>query len=269
MRFGVILPNQPPYTSPDTLSETAEAVEEIGLDILLVWDHYHLPWSDETTEAWITLSYLAAKTEKIKLGTCVTPIPFRNPLHLAKMISSLDILSGGRVVLGVGAGWHKPEFDMYSQWYLTKERVERTIEGVRLLKKLWTETPANFEGKYYQARNVILEPKPIQSLIPTWWGTTGRRMLRAASRLGEGWIPTQLTPAEYRKLRETLENLLTGEKKKRFVYAYADYTSYETADRYIEQIEKYEEAGCNLYAATWHRNPNKLKRIWSDIIESF
>ena len=139
--------------------------------------------SNNTIDAWTLLSFIAANTTKIKLGTCVTPIPFRPPQILAKIVSSLDNISNGRIILGIGAGWHKPEFDGYSEWNNNKIRFEKTVEGIEIMKKLWTEDQVSFSGKYYKIEEAVLEPKPIQKPYPElWFGTTGDKMLKLMAK---------------------------------------------------------------------------------------
>jgi alkanesulfonate monooxygenase SsuD/methylene tetrahydromethanopterin reductase-like flavin-dependent oxidoreductase (luciferase family) len=139
-----------------------------------------------TLETWVTLTYLAAKTEQIHLGTLVTPIPFRSPQILAKMLSTLDILSNGRVLLGVGAGWSKEEFEGYSKWDKPKIRVDKTKEGLELMMKLWTEKEVTHNGEFYQTRRAVLDPKPLQKPYPKLlFGGRGDRMLRLAGRYGD------------------------------------------------------------------------------------
>jgi alkanesulfonate monooxygenase SsuD/methylene tetrahydromethanopterin reductase-like flavin-dependent oxidoreductase (luciferase family) len=151
-----------------------------------MWDrmgHMQFPKPNSTLDVWITLTYLAAKTEQIRLGTLVTPIPLRPPGILAKMLSTLDVLSKGRVILGVGAGWSRSEFDAYSKWDSPKIRVDRTIEGLELMRKLWTEDEVNFEGKFYVAKGAVLDPKPVQKPYPELlFGSSGSRMIRLAAK---------------------------------------------------------------------------------------
>jgi alkanesulfonate monooxygenase SsuD/methylene tetrahydromethanopterin reductase-like flavin-dependent oxidoreductase (luciferase family) len=131
----------------------------------------------------VTLTYLAGKTENISLGTLITPLPFRPPAMLAKMLSTLDVLSGGRVILGVGAGWSKDEFDGYSTWGEAKYRVDKTIEGLKLMVELWTKDVVDFKGKFYEAKSAVLDPKPVQKPYPRLlFGSQGDRMLRLTGR---------------------------------------------------------------------------------------
>ena len=150
--------------------------DKVGFDGALVPDHYmwgarnaRMDRTDrfKTVDSWIALTYLAGKTDHIKLGTLVTPIPFRPPGMLAKMLATLDNLSDGRVILGVGAGWSKEEFDGYSEWSSDKERVDKTKEGLDLILKLWTEEKVQFNGKFYKSVDAVIDPKPVQKPYPS------------------------------------------------------------------------------------------------------
>ena len=144
------------------------------------------PDSNVTMETWITLSYLAAKTEQIHLGTMVTPIPFRPPGMLAKMTSTLDILSGGRVIVGIGAGWSQTEFEGYSEWNRSKRRVEKTIEGLELMRELWIKDKVDFRGRFFKAEGAVLDPKPVQKPYPKLlFGSRGPRMLEISGTYGD------------------------------------------------------------------------------------
>src|SRR2546430_5068773 len=129
--------------------------DQLGYWGFVLPDHYM--WGpdrggDSTLETWTALTYLASKTEKIRLGTLATPIPFRPPGMLAKTVSTLDLLSNGRTILGVGAGWSQTEFEGYSEWSSNKIRVDKTREGLDLILKLWTQEKVDFKGKFYHAK---------------------------------------------------------------------------------------------------------------------
>ncbi len=159
------------YNDYELIEKVILEGDKLGYYGAVMPDHYmwgqmgHGPMSrpdaDVTMETWITLAYLAAKTEQIHLGTLVTPIPFRPPGLLAKMISTLDVLSNGRVIAGIGAGWSQVEFEGYSEWNKSKMRVDKTIEGLKLMLELWTKDKVDFDGKFYTAKGAILEPKPV------------------------------------------------------------------------------------------------------------
>ncbi len=167
--------------------------------------NFHSMTNNSTLETWITLSYLAGKTEQIRLGTLVTPVPFRPPGILAKMVSTLDILSKGRIVFGVGAGWSQPEFEGYSEWNSPKIRVDKTEEGLKLMIKLWTQKEVTFKGEFYQAKAAVLDPKPVQKPYPQLlFGGRGDRMLKLAGRYADiCYIMSQFQdPGIAEKMRE-------------------------------------------------------------------
>jgi len=193
-----------------TQSAVAEA-DKLTFWGFLMPDHYM--WggemgSDSTLDSWVALTYLAAKTNQIRLGTLVSPIPFRPPGLLAKVVSTLDVVSGGRAILGVGAGWSQAEFEGFSEWSEPRIRVDKTREGVELILRLWKEKKADFNGKYYRSRKAILEPKPIQKPHPPLlFAGFGPRMLRLAGRYADiclippvGW--TELTRHNMRSIVE-------------------------------------------------------------------
>jgi alkanesulfonate monooxygenase SsuD/methylene tetrahydromethanopterin reductase-like flavin-dependent oxidoreductase (luciferase family) len=172
--------------------------DQTGFDGVLMPDHYmwhpalnpgpiiERPDRNTTLETWTALTYLAAKTKNVSLGTLVTPIPFRPPSMLAKRLATLDVLSKGRVILGVGAGWVRGEFDGYGVWSDGKTRVKKTQEGLELMIKLWTQDQVDFNGEYYKAKGAMLEPKPKQKPYPKLlFGGFGRKMLKLAGKYGD------------------------------------------------------------------------------------
>ena len=256
MKFGVVYPAHGSYCDRELAEKVAQATEREGLDSLLVWDHYMLPQSNQTFEAYSLLSYLAAKTERLRLGTCVTPMPFRNPAMLAKTIATLDVLSKGRVIVGVGAGWHRPEFEGDSTWDEAKVRVAKTKEALELITKLWTERRVDFRGRYYQAKGAVLEPKPVQRPYPPlWFGTVGKAMLRLAIKYGSGWIPIDISPVEYRHYASMLKEHLPETRRKGFTFAYVGYPM--GAGELAREVERYEWAGCNCFCLVLDPNPKR------------
>jgi alkanesulfonate monooxygenase SsuD/methylene tetrahydromethanopterin reductase-like flavin-dependent oxidoreductase (luciferase family) len=249
MRFGVIYPAYGEHADPSLAAWMAREAERRGAEVFLVWDHFLLPFEggERTLEAYTLLSYLAGKTERIRLGTCVTPLPLRDPLLLAKVISSLDVLSGGRVVVGVGAGWNAPEVEAYGRWEGAGVRVERTGEALELMVRMWRGEEVSFQGKFYSARGTLLRPLPLQRPHPPlWFGTTGRRMLELTLRYGDGWIPAALSPRQYGKLAGFLRERLPGERRESFVFSLQDWVS---AEEVADRAREFEREGCRLYCA--------------------
>lgn len=263
MKFGIIYPNYGEYCDSKLILDVALAAEEEGFDHFLVWDHYMMPWSNRTFEAWNMLSFLASRTSKIRLGTCVTPIPFRHPASLAKMVATVDVLSGGRVILGVGAGWHRPEFEGFSTWSEASTRVAATREGLELILKLWSEDKVDFKGKFYSAKGAIVEPKPIQKPHPPlWFGTRGEYMMRMLAKYGDGWIPLGVTANEYKKRKEKIEQWAKHHNRRnRFEYVY-DANASTSAAKIVREVETYRKAGCGFYSPAWeYRRSDMVKRV--------
>ena len=227
-----------------------------GLDGALIPDHYM--WGEEighnmqrpnhTLETWTTLTYLAGKTKNIHLVTLVTQLPFRHPGLLAKRLSTLDVLSGGRVLLGAGAGWSKVEFDGYSDWLGTKSRVDKTIEALHIIKRLWTEDSVSYESEYYKLKEAVLEPKPLQKPFPKiLFGSSGKRMLRLTGKEGNiCYIP----PWQGHRFYEMKETVLEAAKEFRradqieFMGGIMGARKSYEADTYLEIISDAEKKGC-------------------------
>jgi alkanesulfonate monooxygenase SsuD/methylene tetrahydromethanopterin reductase-like flavin-dependent oxidoreductase (luciferase family) len=255
LKFGVVVSNAQRglLDRLKMLEELVLEAEKLEFDAFFVTDHYMLPWSNETLEPWLYLSYLAAKTSKIKLGTCVTPIPFRPPGMLAKMVSTLDVLSGGRAILGVGIGWYTPEFEAYSHWDPNNVRFERAKEGLELIVRLWTEDKVSFEGKYYKAKDAVLLPKPLQKpRPPLWFGGAGRKMLELTAEMGDGlicigprWLPTYVSSEDYGKRVETVRRLRESRGKSGdFTFA-CIIAPHEDWKEFVREAESYKRSGMN------------------------
>jgi len=221
VRIGIRLPvyGKFPTENPfDLIRDLVVAADKGGVDSVWVVDHFLMP--DESIraaggeparnaplEAWTTLTAAASWTERVKVGTEVTPMIRHHPSVLAKITSTLDILSKGRVILGAGAGWFPGEFKTFGiPWYDIDRRFERMYEAVEVVKKLWTEDAADYEGKYYRLREARLFPKPVQKPYPPiWFGGQSDRILRAVVKYGDGWIPANNTsPEEYEALVKKL-----------------------------------------------------------------
>lgn len=190
LHFGVTIP-QIKRTWQES-RENAREFEAMGFDSLWVCDHLYGPQSPRIPilEAWTLLSAVAAVTERVQLGTLVTPAGMRNPAQLGKVIATVDNIAGGRVIAGLGAGWMQREFTDFGVPFLsTKERLGQLRETVALLKRMWSpdEQEVTFEGKYVQAHNVVCEPKPPRR-VPILIGGGGEKVtLKLAAREADIW----------------------------------------------------------------------------------
>lgn len=197
MKVGVVIPNGPDAPRASVygwshLRDVAREAEADGLDSIWTYDHllFRFPGrpAEGIHEAWTLLASLAAVTERVELGTIVLAMPFRNPALLAKMAVTLDEVSGGRLVLGVGAGWHEPEFDAFD--YPFDHRVGRFEEALQILVALIREGRASFSGAWHAARDVELIPgsrRPDGSSIPILIAGKRPRMLRLVAEHADAW----------------------------------------------------------------------------------
>ena len=186
MRYGVDIPNFGRWADPREVAQLAVDVEAAGWDGLAIWDHILVQDGLDVGDPWIALAAAAARTERIKLIVAVTPIPRRTPWKLAREVVSLDHLSGGRFILGVGIGWpNDPEFTRFHGPLGYRERADMLDEGLAILEGLWSGEPFGFTGEYYQFDESQFAPTPVQKpRVPIWvagmW--PNRRPFRRAAR---------------------------------------------------------------------------------------
>jgi probable F420-dependent oxidoreductase len=212
MNFGVWIPNCRHLATPDVIRGAAVGAEQLGYDSVWVSDHVVVPhanvvnFGETIFDPLVTLGVVAGATRRVRLGTTVLIVPYRNAVVTAKMISSLDALSGGRVIFGVGAGWVAAESAMLGVPFA--ERGAMTDEYLHAMRELWTSPAPAFSGKYTQFSGLVFEPKPLQKPHPPIWvGGHSRAALRRAAELGAAWHPINRPPAELRSGRLELARL--------------------------------------------------------------
>jgi len=221
MKFGIAVPNFGAFATREQINELAVLAEELLYDSLWVSDHVVIPAShkvfgDTFFDPLVTLAYIAGSTNRIELGTSVIILPYRNPIVLAKTVSTLDTLSRGRVILGIGAGWVEDEFRALGVPF--KERGKITDEYIKVMGELWTSDNRGYSGEYTRFSDVKFLPKPERKPHPpVWVGGESQRAMERAARYGDGWHPVGLTPEAFREKAEHLKTLLPREKKDRFV----------------------------------------------------
>lgn len=212
MKYGFTLPGRGPLAKPETLVTLAKRGEELGYDSVLTGDHIVVPRhiaspypytetgafpgsaSGEAMEQLTVLAFLAGQTRTIRLVTSVIIVPHRNPLVAAKALATLDVLSKGRVVVGVGVGWMREEFEALGLPPFD-ERGAVTDEYIRAFKELWTSENPTFQGAYCRFSDIDFLPKPVQKPHPPIWvGGESRRALRRTAQLANGWYPIGSNP---------------------------------------------------------------------------
>ncbi len=205
MRIGITLPSMGRSANPVNLIKAAREAEELGYDTVWVADRLLYPVNPRTPyevtpdgslpefykyvlDPLETLTFVAAHTKQIGLGTSVLDIPFYNPVILARRLTTLDVLSGGRLRVGFGLGWSEDEFEAAGA--LLKERGARADEFIQVLKAIWMNDPVEFHGKYYKVPKSIIRPKPIQKPHPPiYLAAFVPAALKRAATLADGWLP--------------------------------------------------------------------------------
>ena len=230
MKIGISMPHSGFLTERGNITSIASKADILGFDFLTVSDHIVIPKYVESKMPYAAdgafnsgdgfcydpltlLSFLSAVTEKIRLVPSVMVVPYRNPIYAAKMISTIDVLSSGRITIGCGVGWLKEEFevldahDFHSRGIVTNEYIESMIE-------LWTQSSPSYKGEYIQFKNILFTPKPIQKPHPPIWiGGESEAAIKRAARIGNGWFPLSQNPTFPLKTNEQL-NLSLGRLKK-------------------------------------------------------
>ncbi|HET7005750.1 MAG TPA: LLM class F420-dependent oxidoreductase [Candidatus Binatia bacterium] len=214
-KFGVFLPVSGRAASRKTLMQAAQEAEALGYDSVWAADRLVIPWKIDTTypyskeatfivppdrpffDTMTCLAFLAGCTEKIQLGMSVMVLPYRHPLHWSRIATTIDQLSNGRLILGVGVGWMEEEFAAMNAPF--KERGKVSDEQLTLLKQLWSEEHITFHGKYYNVDDIAFLPKSYQKpRLPIWVGGEGKYAQRRAGRFGDAWFPyfVKVTPEQ-------------------------------------------------------------------------
>lgn len=225
MRFGFYLPNSGPTARPEPLAAIARKGDELGFYCMVAGDHilvpkevnspypytadgrFHGGGAAEYLEQLTLLTYLAGITSSIRLVPSVMIVPYRNPLLAAKILATLDVLSQGRLTLGVGVGWMEEEFEALDAPPFA-ERGAVTNEYLEAFKELWTSDNPTFEGKYCRFSGIHFLPRPVQKPHPPIWvGGQSRPAMRRAARLGDGWHPVGAIPAAPLEPEELAQNI--------------------------------------------------------------
>jgi F420-dependent oxidoreductase-like protein len=188
-------PGVPTERMFDRIAETVLAAEESGFDSFWVMDHYHQiptvsPETDPMLDAYTLLAGVGARTSRISLGTLVTGVVYRNPAFLAKVVTTLDVVSSGRAILGIGAAWNQHEAEAYGyQWPSTRERMERLEDALRICKAMFTRERSTVEGRHHQVRGALNIPQPVRPGGPPIMigGGGEQRTLRLVARYADMW----------------------------------------------------------------------------------
>lgn len=212
MKFGFNAPVAGPMSEAGALAEICMGGEAMGFDYATFSDHVVIPTAIDSTypysatgefpagaraerhEQLTAIAWVAGKTSRLRLVTSVMVVPHRPAVLTAKILSTIDVLSGGRLTLGIGAGWMEEEFEAVGAPPFA-ERGASTDEYLQVFRELWTQEAPRFAGKYTRFDNILFEPKPVQTTIPIWVGGESGPALRRTARMADGWYPIGTNPA--------------------------------------------------------------------------
>jgi probable F420-dependent oxidoreductase len=215
VKFGTALPQFGPKArdpgAAERIAAMARAADRLGYDVVWTAEHLVFPREirtpypyggsfpydvdDPIFDVATTLAWVAAQTTRVRLGSSVVVLPYHHPVALAKALATVDVLSGGRLLLGVAGGWLREEFELLGVPF--DERGARTDEAIALLKHVWTSERIHFEGRFFSLRDAAQAPKPLQKPHPPIWiGGDGPRALRRVGRLGDGWVAAPRSRAQ-------------------------------------------------------------------------
>ena len=199
MRVGVVFPQTEIGPDPGAVREYVQAAESLGYNHVLAFDHvlgvdtrHYRDWQgfyaleDQFHEPFVLFGYIAAVTQHIEMTTGIIILPQRQTVLVAKQAAEVDVLSGGRLRLGVGIGWNTPEFEALGQSF--RDRGKRSEEQISLMRDLWTQESVSFEGRWHRVSHAGLNPMPVQRPIPIWLGGSFEPVLKRIGQMGDGWI---------------------------------------------------------------------------------
>lgn len=226
MRYGFYLPTRGRTATPEALDALVQRGEALGFASVMIADHIVFPTAidskypytvsgvfpgqGDALEQLTLMAYVAARSRRLRIVSSVMILPYRNPVATAKMLATVDVLSGGRVTVGVGVGWLREEFEALAAPDFDR-RGSVSDEYIRIFRTLWTESPASFDGRFYRFKDLQCLPHPVQKPHPPIWiGGHSSAALRRAARLGDGWHPVGANPAiplRPAELRASLDEL--------------------------------------------------------------
>ncbi len=209
MDLGVMIEGQEGLTW-ERWRRILRATEDLGFESLWRSDHFFSlsgPRDRPALETFLSFVLVASETSRIRFGPLVSSATFRHPSLVARMAAQIDVLSGGRFILGMGAGWNVPEHEAFGLPFpAVRERMDRLEESIRVVRALWGDGPANFEGRYYTLKDALCEPKPAQRPMPLLVGGSGeKRTLKLVAQYADEWNGVSMGVDAYRAKRAVLE----------------------------------------------------------------
>lgn len=256
MQIGVVYPQNEFPCDPVLIREFAQTAEDLGYTHILAYDHVlgadpegYAPWrgpytyQDPFMEPFSLFSYIAAATKRLGLVTGIVILPQRETALVAKQAATLDVLSNGRLRLGIGIGWNRVEYEALNKDF--NNRGKRIEEQVTVLRQLWREPVVTFRGKWHSIVSAGLNPLPIQKTIPIWFGGHADAVLKRVAHLGDGWLPNYRTAAEAKPSLDKIARYLDDADRNWSDIGLEPRLYFDEGDinRWLKEISAWREAG--------------------------
>jgi len=256
MKIGAVFPQIEMPSDPIAIRDYAQAVEALGFDHLVTFDHVvganaasRPGWSgtyqhtDSFYEPFVLLGYLAALTERVELVTGIIILPQRQTTLVAKQTATLDVLCNGRLRLGIGIGWNDVEFEALGENF--QDRGIRSEEQMEVMRALWTQELVTFDGRWHKITDAGINPLPVQRPIPIWIGGRHDRVLRRIARLADGWFPLFPADDSGRELMDRLWEYVRQEGRDPASIGIETWISVadKQADQWIQEVDAWEKLG--------------------------
>jgi probable F420-dependent oxidoreductase len=256
MRIGVVFPQTEIGSDASVIKDYAQTAEHLGFSHLLAYDHviganpasrpgWRPPYShrDAFHEPLILFGYLAGSTKTLEFVSGVIILPQRQTVLVAKQAAAVDVLSNGRLRLGVGIGWNPVEYEALGENF--KNRGTRCEEQVEALRKLWTQELVSFSGRWHKITDAGINPLPVQRPIPIWFGGTDDRALRRLARLGDGWFPLSGPDEKCRVMIETVRKYVRDAARDPAAFGIEGRIAYGqgSAGAWLEELEAWRKLG--------------------------
>ena len=256
MKFGVVFPQTEIGSDPGAVREYAQAAESLGYDHIIAFDHVlganaesRSGWSgayrhtDSFHEPFVLFSYLAGLTETIGLTTAVIILPQRQTVLVAKQAAAIDVLSNGRLRLGIGTGWNAVEYEALGEDFHNRGR--RSEEQIALMRELWTNELVTFNGRWHTVTDAGLNPLPVQRPIPVWFGGRADQVIKRVAETGDGWFPLFPPNDEGRELIERMRSMVSDAGRDPAEVGIESFVSHRgrSPDEWIADVKTWTEMG--------------------------
>ena len=261
-----------PVFAYDELERFWRDADELGFYAIWNYDHFYglggqaVEHEQPTLEGWTTLAAMGKVVQRARIGCMVTGVTYRHPAVLANMAVAVDHISGGRLEFGIGAAWHEPEHAGYGIPFPSPgERVAMLDETLHVIRALWTESRANFDGKYFTLRDAICEPKPIQKPhIPIVVGATQPKMLKLTAEHADEWNAVAFTPDSWIKQNEQIDAACEEvgrlpKEIRRSVQLFLHPTQEGQIEQQLATLPQYEDAGCEHVVLSFYQPPTRAQ----------